>query len=129
MGTKPEILPVGGYFQARANRRSSPEAGWPRSNQRRKPSSYTQCTGTVRVGLTKAADLFSALKDLFLGKLQTVKQLIELKARTVFEQGSFLSFAFTMKDHWLPAERGKGNPLEQQQRLMRCSSPPPHSSS
>src|SRR6266536_4914602 len=37
-----------GCFQAHANRQSSPEAGWPRSNQRRKPSSYTQCTGTVR---------------------------------------------------------------------------------
>ena len=39
--------------------------------------------GQFGIGLAKAADLFGRLKDLFLGKLQTVKQLIELKAHRV----------------------------------------------
>src|SRR4030095_8910505 len=39
--------------------------------------------GQFGVGLTKAAELFGALKDLVLGKLQTVKRLIGLKAHSV----------------------------------------------
>jgi len=65
-GPNPEILPVADIFQARANRRSSPEAGWPRSNQRRKTviiySLHWDSSGLS----DKSGDLFSALKGLFL---------------------------------------------------------------
>src|SRR5262245_27674943 len=69
------------------------------------------------VGLTKAADLFGALKNLFLGKLQTVKQLIELKAHRV--RTGKLSELCLYDERPLAAgwSRGKGNPLEEQQRL------------
>src|SRR5215475_11307535 len=69
------------------------------------------------VGLTKAADLFGALKNLFLGKLQTVKQLIELKAHRV--RTGKLSELCLHDERPLAAgwSRGKGHPLEEQQRL------------
>src|SRR5882724_3840812 len=69
------------------------------------------------VGLTKAADLFGRFKDLLLGKLQTVKQLIELKAHRV-RTGKLSEFCLhyerPLAAGW---SRGKGNPLEQQQRF------------
>jgi hypothetical protein len=73
--------------------------------------------------LTEATDLFGRLDNLLFRKLQTVKQLIELK-RTVFEQGIFLSLAFTINDHWLPAGAGGNSiPSKSKSDLMRSFIP------
>jgi hypothetical protein len=47
----------------------------------------------------ETADLGDRLKNLLLVKLQTVKQLIQLKAHRPPEQGSFRSLSFTRNDH------------------------------
>jgi len=73
--------------------------------------------GQFGVGLTKAADLSCRFKDLCLGKLQTVQQLIELKAHRVRTRK--LSELCLHDERPLAAgwSRGKGNPLKQQQRF------------
>ena len=75
-GTKPRNPPVDGCFQARANRQLA--RSWLATIQPTPETViiYSNALGQFGVGLTKAADLFVS-KDLFLGKLQTVKQLIE----------------------------------------------------
>src|SRR5262245_46594767 len=76
--------------------------------------------GQFRIGLTEAADLSGRFHRLLFRKLQTVKQLIELKAHSI-GAGSFLSLAFTFKDHSLPAGAGgNSTPSKSNSDLMRC---------
>src|SRR4030095_12291235 len=118
MGTKPRNPPSWRIF---SSSRQSPilATSWLATIQTNPGNRHhiLNALGQFGVGLTKAADLFGALKDLFLGKLQTVKQLIELKAHRV--RTGKLSELCLHDERPLAAgwSRGKGNPLEQQQRF------------